>query len=125
MGIRCSRPRRIIQHVIRATVAGVALTIVSTGSTDATESDLSTGLAYLRAGAQSQAGEYLARYRDSSRDPAVRERISRVLPLLKQPLPKDVRDYLAMTIEEGVAGRELRTSWVRPPYWFRSFPVFP
>ena len=101
------------------------MTVVSTGCISAAQPDLYTGLNYLRAGAQGQAEEYLTRYRDSSRDPALREGISRVLPLLKQPLSKEVRDYLATTIEESGAEKEMRMSYAKPSYWPRIFPVFP
>jgi hypothetical protein len=127
MAKACSTTPRTIRQIIRAAAANAVMIVAITGWVDCAERDLYAGLGYLRKGAQSQAVEYLTRYRDGSRDPAVRERVSRVLPLLQQPLSEDVREYLALTIEEsaGGANRELRTSHARPSYWSRTFPVFP
>ena len=85
--------------------AGIVVWLAAAGGACAAERDLYSGLAYLRAGAQAQAAESLTRYRDDERDPGIRGSVSRVLPLLKRPLPEDVREYLAATIEERVAAR--------------------
>ena len=93
----------------------------------ASEGDLSSGLSYLRAGEQARAEAALTRYLDAERDPAVRASITRVLPLLKQPLSGDVREYLASSIEERVGARPVGAADKsgRPNYWSRIFPVFP
>src|SRR5262245_2854274 len=75
-------------------VAGVAMWLAASRPVSADERDLHSGLAYLRAGAQAQAEQHLARYLDEERDPQIRRVVARVLPLLKTPLTQDVREYL-------------------------------
>ena len=73
-----------------------------------------------------EAEQYLTRYHDDSRDPHVRRSIGRVLPLLKRPLPEDLREYIAGTIEDIVARAKASAPPGRPPsYSARMFPVFP
>jgi hypothetical protein len=109
-----------------ATVAGLAVWLVSAGCAGAAERDLYSGLAYLRAGAQVKAEEHLARYLDEERDPEIRRSVARVLPLLKRPLSEEVREYLATSLEESVRARpKLRAESSRPGYFWRMFPVFP
>ncbi|HEU4369021.1 MAG TPA: hypothetical protein VFV05_12440 [Methylomirabilota bacterium] len=92
----------------------------------AADRDLHSGLAYLRAGAQAEAERDLTRYRDGERDPEILRKIDRVLPLLKRPLTQEVRDYVAMTIEDAVPAKsKMRAESNRPNYWSRMFPVFP
>ena len=53
-------------------------------------------------------------------------KIDRVLPLLRRPLTKEVREYVAATIEEAAFPRSgIRVEAKRPSYWSRMFPVFP
>lgn len=116
------RTRWVLGRAAAAAAACLALTTV----TAAAERDLYSGLAYLRAGAQSQAADSLAKFRDDEPDPEVRRSVSRVLLLLRQPLPEDVREYLALTIEEKVAARPPVPARSRSSaYWSRIFPVFP
>ena len=117
--------RRRIRRLAFA-VAGTALWLTASGAASAAESDLYSGLAYLRAGAQVQAEQHLLRYRDGVRDPDIRVRVDRVLPLLKRPLSEDVREYIAGTIEDVVRVRTTpRGSRTQPAYMARMFPVFP
>jgi hypothetical protein len=90
------------------------------------EHDLYAGLAYLRAGDQRQSAESFTRYcRDEANRDACR-RVLRVLPLLDRPLSQDLRDYLAVTIEEQARVRSASTvDSRRATYWSRIFPVFP
>jgi hypothetical protein len=107
-------------------VAGIATWLAASGAA-AVESDLHAGLAQLRAGAQREAEQHLTRYRDETADPNIRRSIDRVLPLLTRPLPHDVREYIASTIEEFVARANAGRSPGRPlpDYSARMFPVFP
>jgi hypothetical protein len=90
------------------------------------ESDLHSGLAHLRAGAQAQAERDLVKYRDGERDPDLRRSIDRVLPLLRRPMNDDVREYVAGTIEESVRVRgDARVRTARPGFLSRMFPIFP
>ena len=105
---------------------GTALCLVASGTASASESDLRSGLADLRAGAQLEAEQRLLRYRDAAPDADVRRSIDRVLPLLRRPLPEDVREYLATTIEEVAGAKATALSARLPPnYLSRMFPVFP
>jgi hypothetical protein len=116
-----------IRLVLISAAAGIAVWLAASRFTDAAERDLYSGLASLRAGAQTQAEEQLTRYRDGERDPEILRTLARVLPLLKRPLPEDVREYIAVTLEESVRPRpKMRVeSSSRPSYWSRMFPVFP
>lgn len=102
--------------------------LAASGSGRAAESDryFYFGLAYLRAGAQTQAEENLTRYRDEEPDPRIRQIVSRALPLLKEPLTQDVRDYIAVTLEEAVRARLPALALSRRPrYLLRMFgPLF-
>ena len=110
-------------------LTGVVMWLVASGPAGAAERDLYSGLAYLRAGAQTRAEESLARYRDEERDPEIRQSVDRVLPLLKRPLTEEVREYIAASLEERV--RVASSMRVESPksksgsYWSRMFPVFP
>jgi hypothetical protein len=107
-------------------VAIMAAVLVGPAAAAPQQRDLDAGLAYLRAGAQAQAEEHLARYRNETRDPEVRHRLGRVLPLLKRPLTDDVREFLAAFVEEGVRlSPTERAQTGRAGYLSRSFPVFP
>lgn len=110
-------------------VAAVALAfwLAAVGVAGSAERDLYFGLAYLRAGVLSQAEDHLARYRDDERDPEIRRSVSRVIPLLKNPLSKAVCEYLASALEEQVGAKHkgLAEERRRPSYWSRIFPVFP
>ena len=101
--------------------------LAASGPAVAAESDLHSGLAYLRAGAQVQAEQHLLRYRDGEVDSDVRVCIDRVLPLLKRPLSEDVREYIAGSVEEIVtrAKAASRSGRALPGYAARMFPVFP
>ena len=110
----------------RIAALGIGVCLAAGEGTGAAERDLYSGLAYPRTGAQSQAEDSLTRYLDDERDPEIRRNVSRVLPLLKQPLPGDVREYLAVTIEEKAGLRPKGSAESRrPSYWSRIFPVFP
>jgi hypothetical protein len=114
-----------VRQMAAAAAAGIVVWMLAAGGT-AAERDLYAGVAYLRAGAQSQAEDSLTRYLGGEGDPEVRRSVSRVLPLLKQPLPGDVREYLAATIEEKAGLRSKgRGDSLTPGYWSRIFPVFP
>jgi hypothetical protein len=114
-----------IKQASLATVAGVVLYVGASGTAAGTERDLYSGLAYLRAGAQSEAERSLTRYRDEEPDAEIRRKVDLVLPLLKRTLTQEVRDYIAATIEEAVSSRSsLRFETRRPSYWSRMFPVF-
>jgi hypothetical protein len=92
----------------------------------AAERDLSLGLGYLRAGSQIEAERHLTRYRDTERDPEIRTTLDRMLPLLKRPLPEEVREYMARTIEDSVRAKPRTVSEIgRRSYLSRMFPVFP
>lgn len=101
------RSVRKIPPLLCAVVVGVTVWLAASGSGRAAERDryLYFGLAYLRAGAQIQAEDNLTRYRAEEPDPRIRQIVSRVLPLLRQPLTQDVRDYIAVTLEEAVRAR--------------------
>jgi hypothetical protein len=110
----------------RLALAGIAAWLAAAGPAAAADADLHSGLAYLRAGAQTEAEQHLMRYREGSRDSDVRVGIDRALALLKQPLAEDVREYIADTIEDIVRmNAEPRGRPARPTYAVRMFPVFP
>ena len=114
------------KRVLVAAVTGTVIWLGTSGDAPAAERDLYSGLAYLRAGAQSEAERDLTRYRDEERDAEIRRKVDRVLPLLKRPLTQEVREYVATTIEEAAPPRSrLRAEHIRPSYWSRMFPVFP
>jgi hypothetical protein len=113
----------------RAWLAGVVATAVWLAAPvpgAAAEQDLDLGLAYLRAGAQRRAVEALTKYRDEEQNPDIRKSVDRVLPLLRTPLPANVREYIAANLEEHARTmpRQHGAS-TRPSYWSRMFPVFP
>lgn len=111
---------------IDAAAVGIAVFLAASRWTGATENDLYVGLTHLRAGEQSQALQYLTRYRDGEQDPEIRRDVALILPLLKQPLAEDVREYLALTLEQRVQRHsQARIESRRPAYRFRIFPVFP
>ena len=115
-----------IRGLLGACAAGLVVWLATPGVTVAADRDLYSGLAYLRAGAQARAEEYLARYRDEERDPVIRQSVDRVLALLKRPLTEDVRAFIAVSLEDSVRARpKIREAGGRPSYWFRMFPVFP
>ena len=116
---------RMLRHMLGAAMAGVLMTMVS-GPANASEADLQSGLAHLRAGAQAQAERDLLKYRDSLRDSEARRSIDRVLPLLRRPLTEDVREYVAGTIEASVRPTaEAQNTPARRGVLSRMFPVFP
>ena len=107
---------------------GCMLTLLTAtpGPVHGAEQDLTAGLAHLRAGSQAQAAHDLARYREGERDPDVRRSIDRVLRLLKQPLSEDLREYIALSVEEKVRAKAAsRGSSARSGFLSRMFPVFP
>ena len=115
-------------RILSIALAGIAVWLAASGPAAAADADLHSGLAYLRAGAQMEAEQYLTRYRDDTRDPHIRRHIDRVLPLLKRSLPEDVREYVAGTVEEDVVARLKASSLPGrplPSYSARMFPVFP
>ncbi len=102
------------------------IAVAGGGLAGAAEADLHSGLTHLRAGTQAQAELDLAKYRDGERDAEIRQRIDQVLPLLRRPLPGDVREYIAGTIEETVRRKgDPRRHRPWPAYLSRMFPVFP
>ena len=104
----------------------LALLTAAPSFVHAAEQDLSSGLVHLRAGRQVQAAQDLVRYRDGERDPEIRRSIERVLRLLKEPLSEELREYIALTLDEGVRRKAgARTPDVRPGFVSRMFPVFP
>jgi hypothetical protein len=103
-------------------LAALALLAGAPGGASAADSDFSSALRHLRAGAQAQAEQDLVRYRDGEPDMDMRRRVERILPLLKRPLSADVREYIAATLEETRARGQSRA---RPSYAARMFPVFP
>lgn len=119
---------RTTPRLLCGIVVGVTVWLAASGSAGAAERDryFYFGLAYLRAGALPQAEENLARYRDEEPDPRIREIVSRALPLLRQPLTQDVRDYIAVTLEEAVRARLTALAPSRRPrYLLRMFgPLF-
>ncbi len=113
-------------HSLAVAVAGMLVWLAAPGLVSPAERDLDSGLVALRAGAQIQAEQHLTRYRDEERDPGIRRSVDRVLALLKRPLPAEVREYIAATLEEAVRVRPtMRAEASRPSYWSRMFPVFP
>jgi hypothetical protein len=109
-------------------IAFAAVIVVACGAqwTSAAEDNLRAGLAHLRSGDQVRAEQEFTRYRHTEPDPGVRSSIDRMLPLLRRPLPDDVREYLARTVEDAVALRAARHGpAARPSYLSRLFPVFP
>jgi hypothetical protein len=108
-------------------VAGSLMWLLASQPAAAGEQDFYYGLAYLRAGTQARAEEYLRRYRDAQQDPEIQRSIDRMLPLLRGPLSEEVREYLAGSLEERVLiSPNLRTVGTRPvSYGARMFPVFP
>ena len=110
---------------VACAVTGTVLWL-ATSAAGAAETDLVSGLAHLRAGAQAQAERDLLNYRDGLRDSDVRRSIDRVLPLLRRPLTEDVREFIAATIEESVRPKaDARAQPVRPGFVSRMFPIFP
>ena len=104
------------------------LALLTTGPAvvHAAEQDLASGLGHLRAGSQVQAAQDLARYRDGERDPEIRRSIDRVLHLLKEPLSEELREYVALTLDESIRLKvRARIPDVRPGFVSRMFPVFP
>lgn len=115
-----------MRHATGPGIIGMLLCLGTTGVTEAAERHLHSGLAYLRAGAQVEAERDLARYRDEERDPEIRRKIDRVLPLLRRPLTPEVLEYVATTIEDAVPAKSrMRGESTRPSFWSRVFPVFP
>ena len=107
-------------------VAAIMLALAGSGTASATESDLRAGLVHLRAGAQGQAEQDLTKYRDGEQDPDIRRSVDRVLPLLKRPLPEDVREFIAAALEDSVRMKaSSRNRRARSSYASRMFPVFP
>lgn len=115
-----------VWHSLGIAVAAILAWLAAPGLAGAAERDLYSGLAYLRAGDQSQAEQHFTKYRDEERDPVIRTGVDRLLPLLKRPLPAEVREYIATTLEEAVrTSLKMRVEASRPNYWSRMFPVFP
>jgi|SRR5215510_8519510 len=107
-------------------LAGLGVWLVAVSCTSAAEVDLYSGLAYLRAGAQTQAEEHFTKYCDEGGNPEVRRNVARVLPLLRLPLSEEVRNYIAATLEDSVrATQKLQANGGRPGYRSRMFPAFP
>src|SRR5262249_24123798 len=104
--------------------AVVAVWLMTAALAKADERDLQYAIAYLRAGAQTQAEQSLAKYRDEQGDADVRRTVDRVILLLNRPLPDDVREYIAVTLEETLI-RPTPVKHSRPAYFSRMFPVFP
>ena len=124
MAQRRAMPR--IGRMLGAVAAAIVVWLAASGVSVAADRDLYSGLAYLRAGAQARAEESLVRYRDEERDPVIRQSVDRVLALLKRPLAEDVREFIAVSLEDSVRARpKIREAGGRPSYWFRMFPVFP
>ena len=121
-GTGARKARRVI-----FTVVGMVVWLAASGPAVAAESDLYSGLAYLRAGAQGQAEQHLMKYRDGELESDVRVCIDRVLPLLKRPLSQDLREYIASSVEDVVtrAKAASRSGRALPGYAARMFPVFP
>ena len=114
------------RSVLGVLAMGIVIALAGSGPASAAESDLRSGLAHLRAGAQGQAEHDLTKYRDGERDSDIRRSIDRVLPLLRRPLADDVREYIAGAIEESVRmNADARRRRVRSSYASRMFPVFP
>ena len=114
------------RRVFGVAVAGFVIALAGSGPASATEGDLRSGLAHLRAGAQAQAEQDLTEYRDAEWDSDIRRSIDRVLPLLRRPLAEDVREFIAGTIEETVRMKaDARSRRPRPSHLSRMFPVFP
>ncbi len=65
------------------------------------DSDFYSGVAYLRAGDLVRAEQDLVRFRGDAKGHAVRASIDRALKLMKEPLPDEVREYIAATLEEA------------------------
>jgi hypothetical protein len=119
-------PGRTIRNTLGIAALGTLIALGGFASASAAEADLHSGLAHLRAGAQAQAERDFAKYRDGLRDVEARRSIDRVLPLLRRPLSEDVREYLAVTIEEDARLKaEARPRPGRPGFLSRMFPVFP
>jgi hypothetical protein len=115
-----------LRQIFGAAVVGLVVALAGSGSASATESDLRAGLAHLRAGAQGQAEQDLTKYRNGEPDSDIRQSIDRVLPLLKRPLPEDVREFIAGALEDKVRMKaDPRSRRARPSYASRMFPVFP
>jgi hypothetical protein len=115
----------MVKAVRGIVLAGIGLGLVS-APTGAAERDLYSGLAYLRAGAQTRAEESLTRYREEEANPEIRRSVDRVLPLLKRPLSEEVREYIAANLEERVrVASRMRAERTPLSYWSRMFPVFP
>jgi hypothetical protein len=114
-------------RVLIVVLTGLVAWLGAPGRSGADVRDLDSGLAYLRAGSQTQAEEHLTKYRDQERDPEIRNRISRILPLLGRPLSPEVREYIASTLQEATRRRLESMPDNGPPsrYLSRSFPVFP
>jgi hypothetical protein len=113
-------------RVLIVVLTGLVAWLGAPGWSGADVRDLDSGLAYLRAGSQPQAEEHLTKYRDQERDPEIRNRVSRILPLLGRPLSPEVREYIASTLQEATRGRlESMPDNGPPRYFSRSFPVFP
>jgi hypothetical protein len=110
-----------VGRVMAGSVALVAVWLATPRWASTAERDLHAGLAYLRAGAQSQAASYLKRFCEDGNRSETCQEVSRVLPLLQRPLADDVREYLAATIEAS----EKLTLRGTPNYLSRIFPVFP
>ena len=113
-------------RAVRLAVAGLLAAIATAGQADAADRDFHSGIAYLRAGALADAERDLTRYRDEARDPVIRTRVDRVLPLLRRSLTPEVRDYIATTLEEVAPPRaKSEVTTTHRGYSARMFPVFP
>ena len=111
-------------HRISIALAALVFTLAVPQWAPALDGDLRAGLSHLRAGDQIRAEQELTRYRNTEPDAAVRSTIDRMLPLLRRPIPGDVREYLARTVEDAVAFKVL-PGRSAPSFLSRVFPVFP
>jgi hypothetical protein len=112
------------RHSISIALAALVFVLAVPQWARAADGDLRAGLSHLRAGDQVRAEQELTKYRNAEPDAGVRSTIDRILPLLKRPLPGDVREYLARTVEDAAAFKVLPGRSTRS-FVSRVFPVFP
>jgi hypothetical protein len=103
----------------------MALTVGGPAVAGADESTLYQGLQHLRAGNQTLASRYLARYLEEETDAQVRATVELALLALSQPLAPEGGQLVASNLEESIRTylafrRRLAADWRN-----RNFPVFP
>jgi hypothetical protein len=109
---RLSRFRVLVVGIVAALL--VTVTGPAVGFATAVDTDLESGLAYLKAGNNQLAALYLARYGEKQSDALIRRQVDMTIARLDSLTTAELREQ---------AARELQ---IVALHWrFRNFPVFP